>query len=74
MGAFVESLQRKLAAHAAPASAAGPGASGVLTGLASKSVMDLTAAAGVGAGGIADDMPFELRVLEVALDSVRLSN
>ena len=79
VGAFVETLQRRLAAHAAAqqlaAAGGGEAGSGVggggLTGVPTKSMADLTAAAGVGGGGIADDMPFELRVLEVALDSVR---
>ncbi|GAB4815414.1 hypothetical protein N2152v2_002460 [Parachlorella kessleri] len=79
---FVETLQRKLRAHADSVNSArsldnlagmGGGAGGKMTsGPASKSLVDLTTAAGVtaGGGGIAEDMPFELRVLEVALDSV----
>jgi hypothetical protein len=84
VSSFVDTLQRKLAAHAAAVAAGGEAGGGLAAGgggltgglglgLASKSLADLTAAAGVtaGAGGIAEEMPFELRVLEVALDSVR---
>lgn len=67
VGAFVEALQRKLAAHAAAAASEAGG--GVLAA-PSKSMADLAAAAGVGAGGLADEMPFELRVMEAALDAV----
>ena len=80
--AFVEELQRRLRAaaaaaegpHAAAAAAAGPSAMFV-----SQSTANLTGIAGAAGGGVPlssisaahEELPFELRALEIALDTVR---